>query len=214
MNRNVWLLPYSNFEGSDYNPSKGLAVQVRKTLLAKKEKQYVCRIKRVGVNIYAVDEAIDEVEFLDNSSQLKVDVIIAFGLGSPDGLFKFEHTGTAERNNISGQFDIFGRSLGITLKEYDDVDLKGKKAGWYSNETVHKLVRNCEKHAGQMTESPGAGSYLCGYMTQKLAASPTLTNKSFFIHTQNYLPTEENDNRNKAGSYIADFIESFCDLSQ
>lgn len=210
--RNVWLLPYSNFQDFNYNPSKGLAVQVKKALLAKQNYQYVCRIKRVGVNIYDADEAIDEVEFLDNSGLLSIDVVIAFGLGQPDKLFKFEHTGTAKRNGISGQNDFCGRRLEKTLQEYGDISLEGKVAGWYSNQVVRDLTRTYEKRAGQREESSTAGDYLCAYMTEKLAVSPTLTNKGFFIHTKDYKPTQESTERDEAGHIIADFIEAFCDL--
>lgn len=212
MGRNIWLLPYSNFEGDDYNPSKGLAVRVKHALLAK-DKGYICRIKRVGVNIYDADEAIDEIEFLDQSKSPLIDVVVAFGLGNPEGLFNFEHTGTAERNNIPGkQYDLFGRFVEKNLQEYDDINLEGKVAKWYYDKKIYELVRKCEARAGQKRESPGADNYLCGYMTQKLAASLTLTNKSFFIHTQDYSPTKESEQRNEAGRYIADFIDAFCDL--
>ncbi|NES65004.1 MAG: hypothetical protein F6K24_06960 [Okeania sp. SIO2D1] len=214
MKHNIWLMPYSNFNGGDYNPSNGLAVQIREALRQKSYagKQYICRIKRVGVNIYDADEAVDEVEFLDNSGQFQIDVVIAIGLGGPEGLFKFEHTGSAARNDIGEQYDLYGRSVGEELKEYGK-EIKGQVAGWYSNERVRNLVITYEKRAGQNSESPGAGSYLCGYMTEKLAVSQTLTNKGFFIHTRNYNPTEADPDRNKAGVLIADFIESFCELN-
>ncbi|NES24996.1 MAG: hypothetical protein F6K41_40330 [Symploca sp. SIO3E6] len=215
MKRNIWLMPYSNFSGGNYNPSKGLAIQIREALRQKSsaEKQYICRIKRVGVNIYDADEAVDEVEFLDNSGQFQIDVVIAVGLEeSLEALFKFEHTGSAARNDIGEQYDLYGRSVGEELKEYGK-KIQGRVAGWYSNERVCNLVKACEKKAGQNSDSPGAGSYLCGYMTEKLAASQTLTNKGFFIHTKSYSPTEADPDRNKAGLLIADFIESFCDLN-
>jgi len=212
MKRNVWLMPYSNFS-SDYNPSWGLAIEIRNALRQKSasEKLYNCRIKRVGVNIYDADEAVDEVEFLDNSDQLKIDVVIAIGLGEPEGLFKFEHTGSASRNDISGQYDLYGRSVDAQLREYG-IKIAGKVAGWYHHKDIHKLVRECEKKAGQKHESTGAGNYLCGYMTEKLAASPTLTDKGFFIHTQDYDPTKPDKERTKAGRLIANFIEKFCDI--
>ncbi|NEO81976.1 hypothetical protein [Moorena sp. SIO4G3] len=213
MKHNIWLMAYSNFHCGNYNPSKGLAFQVRQSLRKKSsaEKQYICRIKRVGVNIYDADEAVDEVEFLDNSGQFQIDAVIAFGVGGPQGLFKFEHTGSAARNEISDQYDLYGRPVNKKLQEYG-AKIEGQTAGWHYNERVHNLVRTYEQKAGQDSESPGAGSYLCGYMTEKLAVSQTLTNKGFFIHTKNYFPTEEDLDRNRAGLLIADFIEEFCDL--
>lgn len=214
MKRNIWLMPYSNFNGDNYNPSKGLAIEIGEALRQQPsaEKQYICRIKRVGVNIYDADEAVDEVEFLDNSGQLQIDVVIAIGVSAPEGLFKFEHTGSAAGNNIEDQYDLYGRSVPNILQEYGE-KIDGRVAGWYSNERVRNLVKACEKKAGQNSESPGAGSYLCGYMTEKLAASPTLTNKGFFIHTKSYSLEKPNPDRKKAGHLIADFIKSFCDLS-
>ena len=209
MARNVWLMPYSNFQKSHFNASWGLAYAVAKSLREDASGEYACRIKRVGVNIYDADEAVNEAEFQDQSPS-SLDIVIAFGEGGPDDLFNFEHTADASRNSIPDQYDLYGRPIPEILAY--GPKLNGAVAGWYSNDDVRRLVRKFDNKAGQQQESPGAGDYLCGYMTEKLATSHVLSTKGFFIHTRSYDPKKSSEDRDRAGKIIAEFIEAFCSL--
>ena len=211
MQYNVWLMPYSNF-GTDYNPSWGVAYKIREKLLDKScsERRYACRIRRVGVNIYDANEAVDEVAFLDESGQLKIDVVVAIGENAGLSVpFDFEHKGVASANDISGQYDPYGRPIDGTPQAYGP-KIEGKVAGWYYNLNVRDLVNRYNQTAGNTSESPNAGNYLCGYMTERLASTPTLTDKAFFVHVKDFDPTKEEAGRDEAGDLLAGFIDSFC----
>lgn len=214
MKYNIWLMPYGNFGGENHNATWGICTKIKEELnkLESSEKNYNCRIRRVGVNIYDADNAVNEVEFIDESGELPIHIIIAFGTGGPDGLFNFEHTGDATHNGIGyNQYDLYGREIPNTLKEYG-TDINGATAGWYYSEKTKDLVRKTEYEAGQYNESSGAGDYLCGYMTEKLASSSALSGKSFFIHVQDIDPEKESETRNRSAILIANFIDQFLKI--
>ncbi|MDQ5766899.1 hypothetical protein [Thiothrix subterranea] len=211
MQYNIWLMPYGNFCGDDHNSTWGVAVKIAEKLksFSTADKTYNCRIKRVGVNIYDADDAFDEVEFLEKSGQLNIHAVIALGTGGPDQLFNFEHTGIANGNTISDSYDLYGRAISTPLREYAD-NLSDTVAGWYFDDSIRHLVQKIESAGGQRSESTGAGDYLCAYMTEKLAASSVLSNKSFFIHIKDFDSAKDESGRNRAGQLIAGFVDRFC----